>query len=150
MDFREGGGNTKSLHKLCDLLDEYRVPYVVRSLKISDYGKLKCIVFSTDCVNTVITPSFIRYLVYFVGNKMAPILIERKSIDDLAGSLVDGRWENQQRNMRKAQFVLGKGEQRRCQICYIIEGEAGKRVVHGGVVARTSWDVVRCLLFTYI
>jgi hypothetical protein len=40
MDFREGGGHTKSLHKLCDLLDEYRVPYVVRSLKISDYGKI--------------------------------------------------------------------------------------------------------------
>lgn len=42
MDIREGGGYTKSLHKLCNLLDEYRVPYVVRSLKISDYGKLIC------------------------------------------------------------------------------------------------------------
>jgi ERCC4-type nuclease len=88
-------------------------------------------------------------LVYFVGNKLAPILIERKSIDDLAGSLVDGRWESQQRNMRKAQYVLGKGEQRWCQICYIVEGEAGKRVVHGGAVARTSWDVVR-LSYVYM
>jgi ERCC4-type nuclease len=69
-------------------------------------------------------------------------LIERKSVDDVAGSLNDGRWERQQRNMRKAQYVLGNGEQRKCQICYIIEGEAAKRLVHGGVVARTSWDIV--------
>ena len=39
MDFREGGGGSKSLHKMCDLLDEYCVPYVVRDLKISDYGE---------------------------------------------------------------------------------------------------------------
>ena len=35
MDFREG----RSLHGMCDLLDDPRLPYVVRDLKISDYGK---------------------------------------------------------------------------------------------------------------
>jgi len=43
-------------------------------------------------------------------------------------------------NMRKAQFVLGGGEARRCRICYLIEGDANKRVVHGGNVGRRSWD----------
>ena len=27
MDFREGGGGSKSLHKMCDILDEHGVPY---------------------------------------------------------------------------------------------------------------------------
>ena len=37
MDFREGGGGGKSLHKMCDHLDTRGVPYVVRELKIADY-----------------------------------------------------------------------------------------------------------------
>ena len=37
MDFREGGGGGKSLHKMCDQLDTRGVPYVVRELKIADY-----------------------------------------------------------------------------------------------------------------
>ena len=118
MDFREGGGGTRGLHKMCDLLDEHCVPYVVRELKISDY-------------------------VFFVDNKLAPILIERKSAEDVAGSIADGRWERQKRNMRKAQYVLGNGECRKCQICYIIEGDASRRTVHGGNVGRVSWDQVR-------
>ena len=40
MDFREGGGGSRKLHDMCNFLDEHRVPYVVRNLKISDYGKL--------------------------------------------------------------------------------------------------------------
>ena len=59
IDFREGGGGTNSLHKMCNLLDDHLVPYVVRELKISDY-------------------------IFFVGNKLAPILIERKNVDDVA------------------------------------------------------------------
>jgi len=118
MDYREGGGNSKGLHKMCDLLDEYRVPFAVRELKISDY-------------------------VFFVGNKLAPILIERKSVDDVANSLADGRWERQQRSMRKAQYVLGNGDKRKCQLCYLIEGDASRRIVHGGNVGRASWDQVK-------
>ena len=70
---------------------------VVRELKIADY-------------------------LFFVGGKLAPILIERKTAEDVANSLHDGRWERQQRSMRRAQYVLGGGPERRCQISYIIEG----------------------------
>ncbi len=38
MDFREGGGTTRKLHDMCNFLDLYKIPYVVRNLKISDYG----------------------------------------------------------------------------------------------------------------
>ena len=31
------------------------------------------------------------HIVFFVGNKLAPLLIERKSIDDVASSLADGK-----------------------------------------------------------
>ena len=97
------------------------VPYVVRELKVADY-------------------------IFFIGDKLTPILIERKTAEDVASSrkcprscvsllhsaltpilaltciietysVHDGRWERQQRNMRKAQFVLGGGPDRRCQIC---------------------------------
>ena len=112
IDHREGGGNGKGLHTMCDFMDHAEVPYVVRDLKISDY-------------------------VFFVGDKLAPVLIERKSIEDLAGSLVDGRWERQQRNMRKAQYVLG-GPDRKCHICYLIEGDVDKAIVHGGYVGRAA------------
>jgi len=115
MDFREGGGGGKSLHKMCDQLDIRGVPYVVRELKIADY-------------------------IFFVGDKLAPILIERKTADDVASSLHDGRWERQQRSMRKAQWVLGGGSARRCQICYIIEGDANKKKVHGGNVGRRAYS----------
>lgn len=97
-----------------DQLDVRGVPYVVRELKIADY-------------------------IFFVGDKLAPILIERKTAEDVASSIHDGRWESQQRKMRKAQYVLGGGPGRRCQICYIIEGEAAKRKVHGGNVGRRTW-----------
>ncbi|KAL3822257.1 hypothetical protein ACHAXA_005890 [Cyclostephanos tholiformis] len=114
MDFREGGGGGKSLHKMCDQLDTRGVPYVVRELKIADY-------------------------LFFAGGKLAPILIERKTAEDVANSLYDGRWERQQRSMRKAQYVLGGGVERRCQICYIIEGDPRRVTVHGGNVGRHNW-----------
>jgi hypothetical protein len=114
MDFREGGGGGKNLHQMCDQLDIRGVPYVVRELKIADY-------------------------IFFVGDKLAPILIERKTAEDVASSLHDGRWENQQRSMRKAQYVLGGGPARRCKICYIIEGDAKRKTVHGGNVGRRTW-----------
>lgn len=41
MDFREGGGASRKLHDMCNFLDEQKIPYVVRNLKISDYGKIK-------------------------------------------------------------------------------------------------------------
>jgi ERCC4-type nuclease len=114
MDFREGGGCGKGLHKICDQLDIRGVPYVVRELKIADF-------------------------LFFNGDKLAPLLIERKTAEDVASSIHDGRWERQQRKMRQAQFVLGGGPGRRCKICYIIEGDPSKKTVHGGNVGRHTW-----------
>ena len=74
-----------------------------------------------------------------MGDKLAPILIERKTAEDVASSIHDGRWERQQNSMRKAQYVLGGGPARRCQICYIIEGDPNKKKVHGGNVGRRTW-----------
>ena len=113
IDGREGGGGYRKLHDFCDFLDNSEVPYVVRNLKISDY-------------------------VFFVGNKLAPVLIERKSIEDVAHSLFDGRWEKQQHNMRKAQYVLGGGEARKCHLCYLIEGDIDRTITHGGFVGRSN------------
>ena len=39
MDCREGGGGTNNLHGMCDVMDDHKIPFVVRNLKISDYGK---------------------------------------------------------------------------------------------------------------
>ena len=115
MDFREGGGGSKSLHKMCDNLEREGVPYVVRELKIADY-------------------------LFFVGDLLAPMLVERKSVDDVAASLVDGRWERQQRQMRKAQYVLGGQSQRKCSIGYLIEGSTSQVTGHEGKVGRASWN----------
>lgn len=119
VDGREGGGGSRKLHDFCDFLDTNEVPYLVRNLKISDY-------------------------IFFIGNKLAPVLIERKSIEDVAHSLHDGRWGSQQQKMRKAQYVLGGGDARKCQICYLIEGDVDKTIAHGGFVGRSNFRKV-CL-----
>ena len=120
MDFREGGGGRHKLHEMCGFMDDHEIPYVVRDLKISDY-------------------------VFFIGDKLVPVLIERKSIEDVASSLHDGRWERQQRNMRKAQHVLGGGEERKCHICYLIEGDIDRTTVHGGFVGRSAYRKASCI-----
>ena len=37
-------------------------------------------------------------------------------------------------------FIESFGEPRKCQICYLIEGDVSRRTVHGGNVGRRSWD----------
>ena len=37
------------------------------------------------------TKMFFGVPVFFVGNKLAPIMIERKSVEDVAASLADGK-----------------------------------------------------------
>jgi hypothetical protein len=121
IDGREGGGGSRKLHDFCEFMDDNEVPYVVRNLKISDY-------------------------VFFIGNKLAPVLIERKSVEDVASSLFDGRWESQQKKMRKAQYVLGGGDARKCHLCYLIEGDVDKTIAHGGFVGRSNHRKVRLYL----
>jgi hypothetical protein len=57
-------------------------------------------------------------------------------------SISDGRWRRQQHAMRKAQYILGGGEERRCQLCYLIEGDTSTRIVHGGFIGRRAWGIV--------
>jgi ERCC4-type nuclease len=83
--------------------------------------------------------------IFFIGDKLAPVIIERKTLEDVAKSLVDGRWERQQRNMRKAQYILG-GANRKCHLCYIIEGDIDRVTVHGGYVGRRADGVVSGIL----
>jgi hypothetical protein len=93
-------------------------PYEVRHLKISGYA-------------------------FLIGNKIAPVLIERKYFDDVASSLFDGTWENQQRQMRKAQFVLFGGDARNCDVCYVIEGVVNRRITHGEYIGNSVYGQVR-------
>jgi hypothetical protein len=75
MDLREGGAATKSvLHKMCNKLDWTKLPYFVASLTIGDY-------------------------IFLHNNKLVPVLIERKSVQDVAQSIYDGRWHRQKRRM---------------------------------------------------
>lgn len=74
MDLREGGGGSKVLHQMCNRLDSTKLPYFVTSLAIGDY-------------------------IFFNQGKLVPVLIERKSIQDVAQSIYDGRWHNQKRRM---------------------------------------------------
>ncbi len=124
MDFREGGGGGKSLHKMCDQLDIRGVPYGEQSVVI--WASILISVTNLTSVPTghhpVVRELKIADYLFFVGDKLAPILIERKTAEDVANSLHDGRWERQQCSMRRAQYVLGGGPERRCQISYIIEG----------------------------
>jgi hypothetical protein len=75
MDLREGGGGTKNvLHTMCNKLDWTKLPYFVTSLAIGDY-------------------------IFLHKNKLVPVLIERKSVQDVAQSIYDGRWHRQKRRM---------------------------------------------------
>ncbi len=122
MDFREGGGGGKSLHKMCDQLDIRGVPYGEQNIVV-EASILVLVTKLTPVPNghySVVRELKIADYLFFVGDKMAPILIERKTAEDVANSLHDGRWERQQRSMRRAQYVLGGGPERRCQISYFI------------------------------
>eukprot|EP00961_Rhodomonas_salina_P215988 2917871-Rhodomonas_salina.3 len=57
---------------LCVALDKAKQPYFARSLPIADY------------------------LWFCHGNRVAPVLVERKSAADVAASIFDHRWESQQ------------------------------------------------------
>jgi hypothetical protein len=74
MDLREGGGGTNILHRMCNKLDWTNLPYFVTSLAIGDY-------------------------IFLHQDKLVPVLIERKSVQDVAQSIYDGRWHRQKRRM---------------------------------------------------
>ena len=113
MDFREGGGGTKVLHNMCNKLDWTKLPYFVAPLAIGDY-------------------------VFFHKDKLLPLLIERKSVQDVAASIHDGRWQSQKQRMYQGQYVFGYEN---CRMAYIIEGEKRTQLLTGDLVGQTEFNV---------
>jgi ERCC4-type nuclease len=121
VDLREGGGGAKMLHQMCQKLDMKHVPYFVGSLSIGDY------VFFTNKDGGRSTGGAMDYL--------CPIIVERKSVQDVAMSIYDGRWNAQKQRMYHGQYVFGYNN---CRMVYIIEGNLNAQTVSGGYVG-TRW-----------
>jgi ERCC4-type nuclease len=51
--------------------------------------------------------------------------MERKSIQDVALSIADGRWSSQKKRMYHGQYTLGYNN---CRLAYIIEGHEQKQM----------------------
>ena len=120
VDLREGGGGDryhKGLHTMCNKLDLLKIPYCVNTLRIGDY-----------C--------------FFSGDKLCPILVERKSVEDVAKSIDagDGRWIRQKKRMYQGQYVFGY---QHCRIAYIIEGKIEKHLVSNNFVGNARHKVSR-------
>ena len=117
VDQREGGGTSKKLHTLCQGLDMRKVPYIVTKLDIGDYAFA-----SMDT------------------QKLIPIIIERKSIQDVAQSIWDGRWTSQKRRMYQGQYVFGFEN---CRLAYLIEGRPDGQELTGGAMGQVRFNVTR-------
>ena len=103
------------LDSRCNKLDMTGLPYFVGNLDIGDY-----------C--------------FFSGNRLCPILVERKSIEDIAHSIYDGRWERQKQRMYIGQFVFGYGDEA-SKLCFLVEGMEDKHQVTGGFIGNRYVDL---------
>ena len=133
VDKREGGSRSGVLHEFCSKLDAKRVPYFVGTLDIGDYA------FFTTRKNDDDDDDALNYL--------CPILVERKSVQDVAQSIHDGRWKRQKRRMYHGQYVFGYDN---CRMVFIIEGNENKQLVSGGYIAARHFDVDKERLHTEI
>ena len=115
MDRKEGGGEYHNLHSMCHKLDMTQIPYLVGTLSIGDY-----------C--------------FFRGNLLLPLIVERKSVEDVALSFADGRWHNQKKRMYQAQYVFGYEA---CRMAYIIEGKEDRQLVTGGYIGHRQHGVTK-------
>ena len=68
------------------------------------------------------------------------VLVERKSVQDVALSISDGRWQSQKHNMYHGQYVFGYDN---CRIAYIIEGKEERQQVTGGYIGNKRFNVTR-------
>ena len=123
VDSREGGGGCKVLHSLCNKLDMIHVPFFVGSLSIGDY----CFFTRKDGGKSMENLDY-----------SFPIIVERKSIQDVAQSIYNGRWTNQKRRMYVGQYVFGYDN---CKMVYIIEGNENAQTVSGGYVGARHFNV---------
>ena len=69
---------------------------------------------------------------------LCPILIERKSIEDIAMSIYDGRWKSQKQKMYRGQFLFGYAK---CRMVYIIEGNIKRQQMTGGYIGHRHYNV---------
>ena len=115
VDFREGGHQKSVLQNMCQGLDKSKVPYFVGALDIGDYAFF--------CTKT---------------GKLCPVLIERKTIQDVAHSIADGRWASQKHRMYHGQYVF---EYTNCRMAYIIEGNIKKQLVAHEYVGHRKFNV---------
>ena len=119
VDLKEGGGGKSVLHTFCNKLDMQKIPYFVGCLSIGDYA-----FFSKAKDGSM--------------DLLCPILVERKSVQDIAASIKDGRWLSQKRRMYAAQHVFGYGK---CQMVYIIEGNINRQTVTGDYIGARWLEV---------
>ena len=119
IDLREGGGGHHALHEMCNTLDVKKVPFFVASLKIGDY-----VFFTRDPTGSL--------------DYLCPLLVERKSIEDIALSISDGRWKSQKQRMYHGQYIFGYGNSR---MVFIIEGKEEKQQVTGGYIGHRMHNV---------
>lgn len=124
VDSREGGGGARTLHLMCNKLEMMRCPYFVGHLQIGDY------VFFTNNASNSRAGQHMDHL--------CPIIVERKSIVDVALSIHDGRWEKQKERMYQGQYVFGYEN---CRMVYIIEGNEDKQAVSGGYIGARWFEV---------
>lgn len=108
---------SKKLHSMCHGLDIKKVPYIVTKLGIGEYA-----------------------FVSIDTGKLLPIIIERKSIQDVAQSIWDGRWTSQKQQMYQGQYVFRLD---RCQMACLIEGRADGQELTDGSISQTQFKVNR-------
>lgn len=106
IDFREGGGEKHKLFDLCRDLELQGVPFEVRSLPVGDF-LFQAAAFPDRCA-------------------VFPVIIERKTAEDLALSLIDGRWESQKGRMLAARGSSVFSAGAAVELCYVIEGNLKK------------------------
>jgi ERCC4-type nuclease len=71
-------------------------------------------------------------------SRLCPIIVERKSIQDVAMSIYDGRWTNQKRRMYVGHYIFGYDN---CRMVYIIEGNENAQTVSGDYVGARWFNV---------
>ena len=67
-------------------------------------------------------------------------MVERKSVQDVAQSIADGRWYSQKQRMYRGQYVFGYENSR---IAFLIEGKVDTQQVTGGYIGHRKYDVDR-------
>ncbi|XP_074641070.1 uncharacterized protein LOC141898842 [Tubulanus polymorphus] len=110
VDTQEWGGDAIGLSQLTRMIDQTSLTYRTKRLKTGDY----------------------QWIYRYKGIEYClPFLVERKRGDDLANSIVDGRFFSQIDKMKawSNEFVANKGIEMNGKVKYLIEGDLERYVV---------------------